>query len=181
MMMHQNLRRPCTLSQANHGAFFQPGGGQQSQHAAASDNNFVFLTSNSGAMQQDENVITEKEKLESLKCLKVYFSDYTDAQLLAALRKVAWDSDKALDRLFEETYNQRNSANQKKHQETNSLYSQSRQHHAALTQQQNASSFSSQYQVAKPSKRRRPQFDQAQPQPNQSILSRQLTNAAQQQ
>ena len=111
MMMHQNLRRPCTLSQANHGAFFQPGGGQQSQHAAVSDNNFVFLTSNSGAMQQDENVITEKEKLESLKCLKVYFSDYTDAQLLAALRKVAWDSDKALDRLFEETYNQRNSAN----------------------------------------------------------------------
>ena len=59
--------------------------------------------------------MTEKEKLESLRCLKVYFSDYTDAQLFAALRKVAWDSDKALDRLFEETYNQRNSAIQKKH------------------------------------------------------------------
>ena len=59
------------------------------------------------------------EKLESLKCLKVYFPKYTDAQLFAALGKVAWDSEKALTLLFEETYNLANSANQKKCQETN--------------------------------------------------------------
>ena len=54
-----------------------------------------------------------------MKCLKVYFPKYTDAQLFAALGKVAWDSEKALTLLFEETYNQMNSANQKKCQETN--------------------------------------------------------------
>ena len=57
-----------------------------------------------------------------MKCLKVYFPNYTDAQLFAALGKASWDSEKALTLLFDETYNQRNSANQKKCQETNQLY-----------------------------------------------------------
>ena len=91
---------------------------------------FVFLQSQS---PQDENaqpntlannsqVITEKEKFESLKCLKVYFSEFTDAQLFEALGRASWDSDKALELLMEETFNQRNSTNQKKLTETNELY-----------------------------------------------------------
>jgi len=59
-----------------------------------------------------------------MKCLKEYFSDYTDAQLFTALGKANWDTDKALEILFDETFNQRNSANQKKCQETNQLYQQ---------------------------------------------------------
>ena len=59
---------------------------------------------------QDENAapntsVAENEKLESL---KVCFPDYKEEQLLAALCKANWDSDKALEILFEISFNQNN-------------------------------------------------------------------------
>ena len=50
-------------------------------------------------------VVTEKEKLESLKCLKVFIPEYTDEQLLTALSQTNWESDKALELMMEETFN----------------------------------------------------------------------------
>ena len=114
-MMQQNLRRPCTLSQANHATFFQQPPNNSGGFPQQPGCNFAFLTSSSN--QQDENnvnsagITSETEKLESLKCLKVYFPKYSDAQLFSALGKAEWDSEKALTLLFEETYNQMNDAN----------------------------------------------------------------------
>ena len=64
----------------------------------------------------------EKEREESLKCLKVYFPDHSENQLITALENSSWDSGKALEILMEETFNQRHAANQKKVAETNMLY-----------------------------------------------------------
>ena len=72
--------------------------------------------------QQNNNLVSENDKLERLEMLKVYFvdySDYSDEKLRSVLSKTNWDTDKTMEILMEETYNRNNSENQKKLAATN--------------------------------------------------------------
>jgi len=87
--------------------------------------------------------------------LQAYLSDYSDEQIRHVLMETKWDTDKALDILMGENYKRADSANQIQLNETNELFAQTSQ----IDQEIPTSSYSAQYKVSKPSKRRRQQFD----------------------
>ena len=69
--------------------------------------------------KQNNNLVSENDKLERLEMLKVYFVDYSDEKLRSLLSKTNWDTDKSLEILMEETYNRNKNENQKKLAATN--------------------------------------------------------------
>ena len=69
--------------------------------------------------KQNNNLVSENDKLERREMLKVYFVDYSDEKLRSLLSKTNWDTDKSLEILMEETYNRNKNENQKKLAATN--------------------------------------------------------------
>ncbi len=140
------------------------------------NNNFAFIqpisdvaTSKNGfELYEGQSRLQENEKQGKVKILQAYLSDYSDERIRHVLIDTNWDTDKALDILMGENYKQADTANQTQLNQTNELYAQT----STVGQELPANTYSAQYIVPKPSKRRRQQFD------GQSNLSMQSANAS---
>ena len=100
---------------------------------------------------EDNSLVSESEKLERIKLLKLFIQDCSDEGFYEVLTRTKWDTDKALELMMEETYNQRNMANQRRVCETQSAFASQ----ARSSSDGQANAFLDSYQVSKPSKRRR--------------------------